>query len=55
MPKDEVYYDDKTLDKVRKVLENYVAFEKDVTDVITDLQNVGILFRERIKEEVNGN
>jgi len=55
LPKDEVYYDDKTLDKVREVLENYLEFKSDADDIINDLHNVGILFRERVKEEVDGN
>lgn len=45
---DETYYDDKTLEKVKKVLEKYLDCGTQVIDVVTDLQNEGILFRERI-------
>jgi hypothetical protein len=44
---DELYYDDKTLEKVTNVLRSHGLSSQLVTDLISDLQNAGILFRER--------
>lgn len=44
-------YTEQTLFKVKKVLDKYIDDEiGDVSDVISELQNEGILFRERDKE-----
>lgn len=46
------YHDDKTLEKVAKVLKLHLRddTEQGVIDCISALQNEGILFREQIKE-----
>jgi|SRR5690349_2950412 len=45
-----LYYDENTLAKVRQVMTNAVLPEI-AESLITDLQNAGILFRERPKNE----
>jgi hypothetical protein len=50
---DGLYYDDKTLDKVRRALWVVLANKSEgipasvITDMITEMQNEGIFFRER--------
>lgn len=50
---DGLYYDDKTLDKVRRALWAVLANKSEglpasvITDMITEMQNEGIFFRER--------
>lgn len=41
------YHDDQTMDKVRRVLMNSGSITKTPDDLIADLINAGILFRER--------
>lgn len=44
---DDLYYDDKTLDKVRTALREHGMGHTLITSAISDMQNAGILFRER--------
>lgn len=45
------YYDEDTLFKVRNALLNVVGLSQiEVTDAIIEMQNAGILFRERLPE-----
>lgn len=44
---DRTYYDEETLFKVNQVLSDYGFEPSEATDLISQLQNVGILFRER--------
>jgi hypothetical protein len=43
----ELHHDDKTLEKVKLVLYRALSTEREVIDIISNLQNEGILFRER--------
>lgn len=45
---EDLYYDDNTLEKVREVMMNCGLTGDVVIAVINDLQNAGILFRERL-------
>jgi hypothetical protein len=47
MPIDETYHDVKTMDRVREALEDIDADGGTVEDMISSMQNAGILFRER--------
>jgi hypothetical protein len=50
MPTDDLHYDDKTLDKVRDALHCILGGnirDQRLTDCISEMQNRGILFRER--------
>jgi hypothetical protein len=44
---DTEYYDDQTLMKVRNVLRLHGITDDVITDIISEMQNVGLLFRER--------
>lgn len=47
---EELYYDDETLDKVRDAIgETVMIGDQAVIEVITAIQNAGVLFRERSK------
>ena len=47
MPTDETYYDDQTLITVAETLEKMGYDIQEVYNMITELQNAGILLRER--------
>lgn len=49
---EDLYHDEETLNKVRKIIAKYVGYHDVVLSIINDLQNTGILFRERRKSEV---
>jgi hypothetical protein len=52
MEEEELYYDEDTLNKVHAVMtENGIA---QATEVIGQLQNAGIVFRERVKSDDEG-
>ena len=45
---DECYHTDETMSKVYKVLYDHLSSQQDVIDLVSALQNEGILFRERV-------
>lgn len=44
------YHDENTLNKVRKVLGKYICGHQAITGCISELQNAGIYFRERVPD-----
>lgn len=46
-PDENLVYDENTLQKVRTVLRQYGMTDELVTDVINEMLNIGLLFRER--------
>jgi hypothetical protein len=49
-PSEELYYDEETLAKVKRVLDNVKSIDYGGEEIISMLQNEGILFRERKPE-----